>query len=390
MARAAPSRVSPRPSRTRRGHPSPARAAVVPAGGGAAAAEAEGGTRLARTGAPRVAVFGAEAVAKAHVAPAILEAFPGSRVIDATASASTAALAEGCDVACAFVNDDLGGEALASLAQAGVKLVALRCAGYDRVDLAAADELGIKVARVPAYSPRSVAEHALSLVFTLNKSIHKAYNRVRDGNFCLAGLVGVEVGNQTMGVVGTGEIGKCFCRMALGIGCRVLASDLRPDPELAAEGVEYVTLDALLEGADVVSLHAPLNEHTRHLIGEEQIVRMKPGAVFVNTSRGGLVDSKALVKALETRRLGGLGMDVYENEARLFFRDWSMESFRRSGASGEWDETLALLMSFPNVIITPHSAFLTEEALANIAETTVANIREYGEGRDRLTNEVRL
>jgi D-lactate dehydrogenase len=292
----------------------------------------------------------------------------------------TASLAQGAAGVCCFVNDALTRPVLAALAAAGTRLVALRCAGFDNVDLEAAEGLGITVVRVPAYSPHAVAEHAVALLLTLNRRTHRAYARVREGNFSLDGLVGFDLHGKSVGVIGTGRIGRCFIEIMRGFGCRVLAYDLRPDPAIAQlDGVRYVALDDLLTSADVVSLHAPLTEATRHLIDAEAFGRMRPGAYLLNTSRGPLVDSAALIEALKQGRLGGVGLDVYEREAGVFFEDWS--------EAGLQDDVLARLLSFPQVLVTGHQAFLTDTALGNIAETTLLNVDAFERG-EPLDNRV--
>ncbi|MEB3330833.1 MAG: 2-hydroxyacid dehydrogenase [Candidatus Sericytochromatia bacterium] len=292
----------------------------------------------------------------------------------------TAALARGARAVCCFVNDTLSRPVLEALAAAGTQLVALRCAGFDNVDLEAASALGVTVVRVPAYSPHAVAEHAVALLLALNRRTHRAYARVREGNFSLNGLVGFDLHGKTVGVIGTGRIGRCFIDIMRGFGCHVLAHDLRPDPAISQlEGVRYVPLDDLLGAADVISLHAPLTASTRHLIDEAAFRRMKPGAILLNTSRGPLVDSSALIEALKQRRLRGVGLDVFEREAGVFFEDWSEEGLQ--------DDELARLLSFPQVLVTGHQAFLTDTALGNIAETTLRNVEAFEQGQP-LENQV--
>lgn len=288
-------------------------------------------------------------------------------------SAETASLAEGYPAVCAFVNDTLDRPVLERLHQGGTRVVALRCAGFNNVDLAAAETLGITVVRVPAYSPHAVAEHAVALLLCLNRKIHRAYARVREGNFALSGLVGFDMNGKTVGVVGTGKIGQVAARIFAGFGCRVLAYDPYPDPEFAARvGVEYVPFDDLLTASDVISLHLPLTAETTHLIDDGAIARMKPGTILVNTSRGGLVDTAALIRGLKSERLGGAALDVYEREAGVFFEDFSLCVIQ--------DDELARLLTFPNVLITGHQAFLTETALGNIADTTLANLQALADG----------
>jgi len=295
--------------------------------------------------------------------------------------AQTAELASGHQAVCAFVNDDLGDNTLRRLAQVGVRLIALRCAGFNNVNLKTAAELGLPVVRVPAYSPHAVAEHAIALLLTLNRKTHRAYNRVREGNFSLVGLVGSDLYGQTAGVIGLGKIGQCCASIFRGFGMKVLAYDLAPDLDFAARaGIELCELDDLLRQSDVVSLHAPLLPATHHLINAERLARMKPGVILINTSRGGLLDAKALIAALKSGHVGGAGLDVYEEESDYFFED---HSGRAIG-----DDLLARLMTFPQVLITSHQSFLTTQALRNIAQTTLANIRQFAAGETALTNGV--
>ncbi len=288
---------------------------------------------------------------------------------------NTAALAEGCDAVCAFVNDDLGRTVLEILQRQGCRLVVLRSAGFNHVDLAAADALGITVARVPAYSPHAVAEHALALLLALNRKIHRAHNRVREGNFALEGLLGFDMLGKTVGVVGTGKIGEVFARMVHGMGCHVLAYDPYPNEALGSVA-RYVSLDELLATSDVVSLHCPLTPDTFHLIDEGAIASMKVGVTLINTSRGQLVDTQAVIEGLKAGRIGNVGLDVYEEEGDLFFEDLSNRVIR--------DDVFARLQTFPNVLVTGHQGFFTEEALGNIAETTLANVHAFVTGEGSL------
>jgi D-lactate dehydrogenase len=286
----------------------------------------------------------------------------------------TALLAAGFPVVCVFVNDDLGTEVVERLAADGVGLIALRCAGFNNVDLQTAARVGISVTRVPAYSPYAVAEHAAALMLTLNRRTHRAYNRVREGNFSLAGLVGFDLHGRTAGVIGLGKIGRCFARIAAGFGMHVLAYDAVPDPGAAAElGLSLVGLDEVFERSDVISLHAPLTPDTFHLVNASRISQMKRGIMLINTSRGALVDAAALIEGLKQGQIGAAGLDVYEEESEYFFEDRSDQVIT--------DDLLARLMTFPNVLVTSHQAFLTREALGNIADTTLGNIREYLAGK---------
>jgi D-lactate dehydrogenase len=287
---------------------------------------------------------------------------------------STAALAEGSLAVCAFVNDVLDAETLKKLAGHGVRFIVLRCAGFNNLDLVAATALGLKVARVPAYSPFAVAEHAVALLLCLNRHIHKAYNRVRDGNFSLDGLMGHDVSGKTVGVIGTGIIGSIFARIITGFGCEVLAYDVRPNPDCEKIGVRYVPLDELLARSHALSLHCPLLPQTHHLIDEKTIALMRDGVYIVNTSRGALIDAEAAIAGIKSGRIGGLALDVYEEESELFFEDLSVSIIQ--------DDVFMRLTTFPNVLVTGHQAFFTHEALANIAQTTLSNLTDFEMGRD--------
>lgn len=289
----------------------------------------------------------------------------------------TCALAAGFPAICVFVNDQLDRQCLEILAGHGLKMIALRCAGFNNVDLLAAKELGIKVARVPAYSPHAVAEHAVALILTLNRKTHKAYNRVRESNFSLVRLEGFDLYKKTVGVVGTGKIGRAFIEIMKGFGCRILAYDKFPIE--GYEGVEYVELNELYKESDIISLHCPLTPDTHHLMDRAAFRKVKPGLMLINTSRGALVDTKAAIHALKHKQLGYLGIDVYEQEEKLFFKDLSETIIT--------DDLIARLMSFPNVLITAHQAFFTQNALIQIAETTIANISAFEDGK-ALENEV--
>ncbi|WP_160286082.1 2-hydroxyacid dehydrogenase [Pseudomonas knackmussii] len=284
----------------------------------------------------------------------------------------TVALAMGFEVVCPFVNDVLDRPVLEHLASGGTRLIALRSAGYNHVDLAAARSLGLTVVRVPAYSPHAVAEHAVGLVLALCRHLHRAYNRTREGDFSLHGLTGFDLHGKTVGVIGSGQIGQVFARIMGGFGCRLLAYDPYPNPAIEAMGGQFVGLEQLLAEADIVSLHCPLNDATRHLINEQSLQDMKRGAMLINTGRGALVDTPALIEALKSGQLGYLGLDVYEEEAEIFFADRSDLPLQ--------DDVLARLLTFPNVIITAHQAFLTREALAAIASTTLDNVIAWSKG----------
>jgi D-lactate dehydrogenase len=284
-------------------------------------------------------------------------------------SPETSNLAVGSDAVCAFVNDIIDEQVLGLLASYGVKLVALRSAGFNNVDLEAARKLGISVARVPAYSPHAVAEHTLALILTLNRKTHRAYNRVREGNFSLEGLLGFDLAGKTAGVVGTGKIGEVVSKILLGFGCRVIASDVQENPICTGMGVTYGSMEELLATSDIVTLHCPLTPTTRHLIDDKALSRMKKGVMLINTSRGAIIDTQAVLRGLKSGIIGSLGLDVYEEEADLFFEDLSGRFID--------DDVFARLLTFPNVLITGHQAFFTKEALTKIAETTIANISSF-------------
>ena len=294
--------------------------------------------------------------------------------------AETTPLADGFSAVCAFVNDELDRPVLEALRAGGTSLVALRCAGFNHVDLRAAEELGVEVVRVPAYSPHAVAEHTLALILALNRRLHRAYNRVREGNFNLDGLLGFDLRGKTAGVVGTGRIGEAVIRILSGIGCEVLAYDPYPSDACTALGARYVPLDELLATSDIITLHCPLTPDTWHLIDDAAVAAMKPGVMIVNTSRGEIVDTKAVIEGLKSGQIGNLALDVYEEEGDLFFRDLSGRVIA--------DDVFARLLTFPNVIITGHQAFFTREAMENIARTTLENVRDIEE-HGRSDNAVR-
>lgn len=285
---------------------------------------------------------------------------------------STAAAAAGCEAVCAFVNDQLDEPCLSKLAAAGIRLIALRSAGFNHVDIDAADRLGLTVTRVPAYSPHAVAEHTVAMMLCLNRKLHRAYNRVREHNFALDGLMGFDFHGKTVGIIGTGKIGQCVIRIMRGFGCRVLAADPSPSAEVRALGAEYVPLPDLLSRSHIVTLHCPLTPQTRHLINAEALSTMHPDAMLINTGRGALIDTRALIGALKARALGAVGLDVYEEEADLFFRDLSEDVLQ--------DDVFARLLTFPNVLITAHQGFFTREAIANISQTTIDNLDGYRSG----------
>lgn len=329
----------------------------------------------------RVAFFDTRAYDRAAFQQANAEFGHDLTFFEPRLTRDTARLAGDHQVVCSFVNDRLDRPALEVLHRLSVRLIALRSAGYNHVDLDAAAELGLPVVRVPEYSPYAVAEHTVALLLALNRKIHRAYARVRDWNFALDGLVGFDLHGKTVGLVGTGRIGRAAAAIFHGFGCRVLAFDPQPDPALSAQlGVQYVELDALYRESDVISLHVPLTPATHHLIDEAALARMKPGVVLLNTGRGALIDSRALIAALKRGQIGGAGLDVYEEEEGVFFTDLSNQVLQ--------DDVLARLLTFPNVLVTAHQGFLTREALANIAQVTLENVATFARG-ERLPNQIR-
>lgn len=301
------------------------------------------------------------------------------RFYEARLSLDTVSLAEGFQVVCAFVNDTIDEPVVRRLGSMGVQMIAMRCAGYNNVDLKVCKELGINIANVPAYSPHAVAEHAAALMLTLNRKVHRAHNRVRESNFSLTGLVGFDMYGKTVGVIGAGKIGQCLIDIMVGFGCRVLVYD-RVAKEYSSPNIKSSTLEELFAASDIISLHAPLFPETHHIINAASIAKMKQGVMIINTSRGGLVDAHALVEGLVSGKIGSAGLDVYEEEKDYFFEDTSDMIMK--------DETLARLTTFNNVIVTGHMAFLTREALLNIADVTLSNVREFQEGKRgyELTN----
>jgi D-lactate dehydrogenase len=291
----------------------------------------------------------------------------------------TVSLADGFAGVCVFVNDQVDREVIDRLARGGTRLVATRSAGYNHIDLEAAEHAGITIVRVPNYSPYSVAEHTAGLILTLNRKIHRAYNRVRDGNFALDGLMGFDLHGKTVGVIGTGQIGAVFAGIMLGFGCRVIAYDPYPNPHMESLGIQYTTLQDLVTQADIVSLHCPLTPDTYHMIDADLLAHARRGLMLINTSRGALLDTPAVTEALKSGILGALAMDVYEEEEGLFFEDLSNQVLH--------DDVFARLLTFPNVLITGHQAFFTREAMQAIARTTLSNIAAF-EGGQPLENQV--
>jgi D-lactate dehydrogenase len=316
-----------------------------------------------------IVVFSAKPYDRASLDAANAKGRHQLRFLDLRLSPETALLARGTDVICPFVNDDVSAPVITILADLGVRLIALRSAGFNHVDLAAAAAAGIAVARVPAYSPFAVAEHAAALILTLNRKTHRAYNRVRDGNFALDGLMGFDLAGKTVGIVGTGQIGQVMARIMTGFGCRVIASDPYPNTALVASGVVYVPVKDLFRTSDIISLQCPLTPQTRHLVNDAAVAVMKPGVLIINTSRGAVIDTRAAIRGLKTGKIGALGLDVYEEEADLFFEDNSAKAID--------DDVFARLLTFPNVLITGHQGFFTAEAMAAIAQTTIDNVSDF-------------
>jgi len=329
----------------------------------------------------RVAVFST----KSYDRESLLAANAASRhqltYLEPRLTIESVKLAAGFEAVCCFVNDQLTGQVLEALAAGGTRLIALRCAGFNQVDLAAAERLGIPVVRVPAYSPFAVAEHAVGMILALNRKFHKAYNRIREGNFSLEGLLGFDLHGRTVGVIGTGKIGEVVVQILRGFGCNVLCYDVRTNAACEQAGAKYLELLDLFCYSDIITLHCPLTPSTQHLIDEDALRRMKRGVMLVNTSRGALIDARAAINALKSGHLGYLGLDVYEEEADLFFENLSEQIIQ--------DDTFMRLLSFPNVLITGHQAFFTRNALEQIAKVTLENLAAFEEQRP-LVNQVRL
>ena len=328
-------------------------------------------------GRPLVAIYDTKPYDREYISNAAGVEELDLRFHDFRLEADTAFSAEGATAVCVFVNDNVRRPTLENLVRQGIRMVALRCAGFNNLDLEAAREMGIAVTRVPSYSPHAVAEHTIALILTLNRHTHRAFNRVRELNFSLNGLVGFDLHGKTVGIIGTGKIGRIAAQILKGFGMRVLAFDPFPNPEWAEQnGIKYVEPEAVFKEADIISLHAPLTPETDHIIGAASIALMKPGVMLVNVSRGRLVHTTALIEALKTGHIGGVALDVYEEEEGIFFEDLSGLVLQ--------DDELARLLSFPNVLITAHQAFLTEEALGEISRVTIENIRRFASGQPFL------
>lgn len=322
----------------------------------------------------KVIVFSTKEYDKTFLKEAAVDTGYNLKFVEARLSEETVALARGYPAICVFVNDVVDAAVIRELAEGGTRFIALRCAGFNNVDLHAAQEHGLCVARVPAYSPYAVAEHTVGLMLTLNRKIHRAHQRIREGNFALGGLLGFDMHGKTVGVIGTGKIGALVCRtMAAGFGCRVLAYDVHENPEVRELGVEYAPLEQIFRESEIITLHCPLMPETYHLIDGKSLAQMKQRVMIINTSRGALIDAAAAVEALKEGKLGALGLDVYEEEADLFFEDLSNEVIR--------DDVFARLLTMPNVLITGHQAYFTREALQNISRTTIGNLGDFVAGR---------
>ncbi|KAI0125644.1 hypothetical protein BJ170DRAFT_441389 [Xylariales sp. AK1849] len=325
----------------------------------------------------KLAVFSAKPYDKLYLTTAHATELDSAAGIDVTyldcaLTADTVGLAQGAEAVCVFVNDALDAPVIEALAQHGVKAILLRCAGFNHVDLKAAEQCGLFVANVPSYSPEAVAEFAVALIQTLNRNTHRAYNRVREGNFNLDGLLGKTLHGKTVGLLGTGKIGVAFARIMVGFGCKVIAFDPFQNDGFKKYG-EYTDLDTLLPQCDIISLHCPLMEKTKYIINEESLAKMKQGALLVNTSRGGLIKTRAVIAALKTKQLGGVALDVYDGEGALFYDDHSGHIIH--------DDELMRLTTFHNVLLTGHQAFFTEEALSEIGTCTLMNVADFVHSR---------
>ena len=322
----------------------------------------------------RIAVFSAQPYDKTYLEQENQHLGHELVYFDLLLNATTAEMCKQFDAVCVFVNDDLSAAVLQKLKDQGVRYIALRCAGFNNVDLLAAKALQLPVVRVPAYSPEAVAEHTIALILTLNRKTHRAFNRVRERNFALNGLLGFNLHGKTVGLVGTGQIGLATAKILKGFGCQLLAHDPYPNEEFLTLDGHYVSLETLYQQSDIISLHCPLTEESHHLINQHAIEAMKPGVMLINTSRGGLVDTPALITGLKNRKISALGLDVYEQESQLFFHDHSGEIID--------DELFERLLTFPNVMITGHQGFFTEEALSQISSTTLNNLEQLAKGEN--------
>lgn len=327
----------------------------------------------------KIAFFSTKSYDRTHFESEVKESEHSIAFFEDALNLQTAKLVTGYKAVCIFVNNPMDEELIAKIADLGIEVIALRSAGFNHVDLEACKKYGVTVYRVPAYSPEAVAEHTVALILTLNRKTHKAYNRVRENNYSLEGLTGFNLHQKTVGVIGTGTIGTAFCRIMNGFGCDILAFDPNENEDVKALGGRYVDFDELVHSSDIISLHCPLIPQTRHMIDKESIEKMKNGVMIINTSRGALIDTTAVINGLKQEKISFLGIDVYEQEDNLFFKDLSNEVIQ--------DDAIARLMTFPNVLITGHQAFLTEEALQEITRTTLQNLSDHEKGKE-VENEV--
>ena len=328
----------------------------------------------------KVAVYSSKCYEKPFLEASNAKSNHELQLLQAPLTMATSSLASGCPAVSIFVGDDASASVLKALHAGGTRVIALRSAGFNHVDIDEADRLGLTVLRVPAYSPHAVAEHAVGLMLTLNRKFHRAFNRVREQNFALDGLMGFDMHGKTAGVVGTGKIGEVVCKILTGFGCRVLAFDLVKNPLCVSMNVEYVALKELYAQSDIITLHCPLSPATKHLINAATLAMMKPEAMLINTSRGAIIDTRALIAALKACRVGSVGLDVYEEEGDLFFKDLSAEVIQ--------DDVFMRVMSFPNVLITAHQGFFTREACTAIAQTTINNVSDFERGTPNAANRV--
>ena len=328
----------------------------------------------------KVAVYSSKCYEKPFLEASNAKSNHELQLLQAPLTMATSSLASGCPAVSIFVGDDASASVLKALHASGTRVIALRSAGFNHVDIDEADRLGLTVLRVPAYSPHAVAEHAVGLMLTLNRKFHRAFNRVREQNFALDGLMGFDMHGKTAGVVGTGKIGEVVCKILTGFGCRVLAFDLVKNPLCVSMNVEYVALKELYAQSDIITLHCPLSPATKHLINAAALAMMKPEAMLINTSRGAIIDTRALIAALKACRVGSVGLDVYEEEGDLFFKDLSAEVIQ--------DDVFMRVMSFPNVLITAHQGFFTREACTAIAQTTINNVSDFERGTPNAANRV--
>ncbi len=320
----------------------------------------------------RVAVFSTKPYDEKYLSEANQDSRHDFKFYETQLNEHTVRLAESYEAVCAFVNDKLDGNVLLHLFSGGTRLIALRCAGFNNVDLSAAEQLGMTVARVPAYSPNSISEYTVGLILTLSRNLHRSFTRTREGNFSLNGLIGFDIGRKTIGIIGTGKIGALTAKALQGFGCRIIANDVYQNDELINAGVEYVSRERLFRESDIISLHCPLMPDTQHLINADSIALMRDGVMIINTSRGALIDTQAVIAGLKSKKIGAIGIDVYEEEGNIFYEDRSDEILE--------DDVLARLLTFPNVVVSSHEAFFTSDALREISRQTIDNISTYESG----------